>query len=508
MAIIDIGSRSTTMEIFSIEGDSFKQIYYNSVATFLGQSTSHTGDLDVSAIERTAIALSDFKKVIESMDESGRFQDFYTPIAIYAVCTEAVRRAGNREDFLSLVQQTLGASTNCRIISGEEEAVYEYIGVINSTDMRDFIMIDTGGNSTEIVLVQDRKLKQYASIPFGAVNLTEKFFNTVVAAPHRISEAVNTILPDFENLEWLASSKNFPIIACGSSARNLAMAEMSKKIATSSSLHGYMINYSNVAFMANQIVKMPAKERIDKLGINSSLSEVIVGGLVPLLALFKATNSRRMYYSQYSLVYGLFYEQFSKLNKRASAIEPDVLGSSLKRIMAQYNCNPEHAEFVEKLALSVFDQTEAIHHLPEHFRKILSVSSLLHDVGEFIGFNNHHENSFYIIKESEIYGLEHQYKFYAALIAAYHRKERFWFDWFKYWHVVNRRTLSTLKDLGKIINIAEIIAERYPDVRDVRLQIAPQAIQVILEKETKQTQIDYGNSICKLFGRKVYLINR
>jgi hypothetical protein len=62
-----------------------------------------------------------------------------------------------------------------------------------------------------------------------------------------------------------------------------------------------------------------------------------------------------MYYSEYSVVYGLFYEQFSKVNKRASAIEPDVLGSSIKRVQARYGANAEHAEIVEKLAGATVD---------------------------------------------------------------------------------------------------------------------------------------------------------
>jgi len=505
IAIIDIGSRSVSMEIFSIDGDSFKQIYYNSIATFLGKNISRDGALDSLAIERTQEVLFDYKRIIDSFDEVGRFRDFYTPIEVHAFCTAAVRSATNREEFLQVAQDALGFDANVRVISGDEEAIYEFLGVINSTDMREFVMIDVGGASTELALVKDRKLCRYTSIPLGAVNITEKFFNTVAVQPHRVSEAVHTILPQIEGLDWIEEAKTLPIIACGSCARNLVIAESNKKIATSSSLHGYMINYSNVDFMAKQIAKMSAIEREDKLGIKKENAEIIVGGLVPLLALFKATGSRRMYYSEFSAVYGMFYEQYARINKRASAIEPDVLGASIRRVQSRYNANEQHAKLVEELALSIFRQTFNVHHLGERFRHILSVASLLHDVGEYIQYNNHQEHSFYIIKESDIWALEHQDKFFAALVAGFHRKEKLHFDWLRYFRVINRSTLGTLKDLGEVVQVAEVLAEREPEARGVKVQVEPKAIQLIVEKDGHE-QFTLGNSVGRLWGRKAYII--
>jgi len=507
IAIIDIGSRSVNLEIYSVLNSGFKQIYYNSSASFLGQNVSREGDLDSGAVLRTQEILQDYKRIIDGYDEADRFTDFADGLEIIAVCTAAVRDSASRHDFVDMVVGALGEKAEVRVLSGDEEAIYTFLGVINSTELNEFVMIDTGGASTEIALVKDRKLQRYASIPFGAVNITEKHFNSIVVPPHRFSEAVHTILPSIEGLDWIGECKNLPIIACGSSVRQLAIAEMRKKLAGAGSLHGYMINYSNVEFMTRQIGKMSAHDRVDKLGIKKANAETITGGLVPLMALFRATGSRRMVVSEFGVSYGVFYEQFARLNKMISAVEPDVLACSMRRILDRYNCDNSHARAVSALALDMYDQTQKVHHLGERFRNILSVGAYLHDIGEYIGYHNHHEHSFYLIKQSDIYGLEHQDKFYAAVVAGHHRKKKMHFDWIKYWRLISRRTFIDLKNLGEIIHIAEVIAEREPGATGVRLQIAPQTIQVVIEKPAKaRGEVAYGNSIGRLFGRKVFVV--
>lgn len=55
------------------------------------------------------------------------------------------------------------------------EAFYDYLGVVYSVPLEDFVLIDTGGGSTEIVLVEKRKMTARISIPYGAVVLGKMF---------------------------------------------------------------------------------------------------------------------------------------------------------------------------------------------------------------------------------------------------------------------------------------------------------------------------------------------
>ncbi|GHV19067.1 phosphatase [Clostridia bacterium] len=500
IAIVDIGSRSIVLEVFGLSGDSYKVLYFASEVTFLGKNMGRDGNLNENSMKETLDVLKEYKNII----------DGHRNIRVYAVCTAAIRNARNQQEFLSDVQDVLGANAQVEVITGEKEAYYDYLGVVNTTIMRDFVMIDTGGASTEIVLVKDRKLVGSVSLPFGAANITERHFPHEFAASHNISEAENTIRPQLEEIPWLSEAKGLPIIGVGGSIRNLAAAEMKKRLATCSSLHNYMINFSNFDFMYKQIGKLKTIDRQEKLGISRKVADVILGGLVPLKVLFKLISSKRVYYSEYSLRQGIFYEKFAEARRLMTPIEPDVLGASASRLQERFNCDAVHAKKVEELAISIFEQTITLHRMGERYKRILSIAAKLHDCGEYVQFHNHQEHSFYLIKESDIYGLDQWDKLFAAIVAGFHRKERLQFQRWKYRRVLDANTFARLKQLGAFLAIAEKITHMEANAEGVKCQISPTTLQVIITRKdrqrTGQTPATTVRFKKNLYGRKVFII--
>lgn len=72
---------------------------------------------------------------------------------ILPVATAVVRDAGNGARFLDEIARTTGL--DFRPLSGEEEAFYSTVGVINSLGLFDGIVLDVGGGSAEIGLIRD-----------------------------------------------------------------------------------------------------------------------------------------------------------------------------------------------------------------------------------------------------------------------------------------------------------------------------------------------------------------
>ncbi|KGO32416.1 hypothetical protein Q757_01140, partial [Oenococcus alcoholitolerans] len=124
--------------------------------------------LQDDAIQRTLQALSHFRSALLK----------YPDIKLRAVATAAVRQASNREVFLekfkSLMKKPL------EVISGVQEAYYDYLGIVETLPIEDCLIMDTGGASTEIVLVRGRKDQHAVSLPMGAVNISERFLEATV----------------------------------------------------------------------------------------------------------------------------------------------------------------------------------------------------------------------------------------------------------------------------------------------------------------------------------------
>jgi exopolyphosphatase/guanosine-5'-triphosphate,3'-diphosphate pyrophosphatase len=91
------------------------------------------------------------------------------------------------------------------------------------------------------------------------------------------------------------------------------------------------------------------------------------------------------------------------------------------------SCNYDegHAEVVSCLALQLFDSAKQIglHNLGDAERELLMYAATLHDVGDFLSFNDHHLHSQYIIQNAELLGFDHIEIQVIANIARFHRKK-------------------------------------------------------------------------------------
>jgi exopolyphosphatase/guanosine-5'-triphosphate,3'-diphosphate pyrophosphatase len=81
-----------------------------------------------------------------------------------------------------------------------------------------------------------------------------------------------------------------------------------------------------------------------------------------------------------------------------------------------------HCRQVTALALSLFDQTAALHGLGSTERGLLEVAGLLHDVGYAVSQSAHHKHSLYLIRNADLDGFTPRERALVANIARYHRK--------------------------------------------------------------------------------------
>ncbi|KMO61945.1 exopolyphosphatase, partial [Lacticaseibacillus rhamnosus] len=227
-AVIDLGSNSARMTIWSIEQEVVKPVKRLKEMVRLSEDMGSSRILQPAAMARTLKALQGFKAELDKYDD----------IDLKAVATAAVREAKNQKDFLKRVKNEAGLTIS--VIPGTREAEYDFLGVINTLPIQNALIMDTGGASTELILVQNRKLQHLVSIPFGSVNLSERFLNPDVISAAEYFALSTFIQQTFNSVWWLRRAQNLPIIALGGSNRTLAKIERRKeKLADFEAIHGY-----------------------------------------------------------------------------------------------------------------------------------------------------------------------------------------------------------------------------------------------------------------------------
>ena len=164
-AILDIGTNSIKLFLFSIENGKSTTIIDTNNISRLGEGLLKTGRISDEAIDRNIEALRKFMKNAE--DEKVK--------EITAVGTMCLRTAENSEVFLKRTKDELGLTI--KVIPGEEEARLSYLAILSTIGKTDknVVVFDTGGGSIEFIFGKGTNLNNRISLNLGAIHSTEKF---------------------------------------------------------------------------------------------------------------------------------------------------------------------------------------------------------------------------------------------------------------------------------------------------------------------------------------------
>ncbi|QUH25388.1 exopolyphosphatase [Serpentinicella alkaliphila] len=501
VAVIDLGSNTIRMLIMKIYRDrSFKMIDEIKEMVRLSEGMGDKKILQKEPMERTLHVLMLFKAIIEAheVDE------------VMAIATAAVRNATNKDEFLKRIKVEL--DMNFDVIAGEKEAYYGYLGVINTIDIENCVIVDIGGGSTEISLVLDKRFKESISLPYGSIILTEQFLGKEQVTQEKIQTLENFMIKVLSGIKWLKSAVGLPIIGLGGTIRTLAKVNKNKVAFPLNSLHNYQLDHKEVSRVYKEITSKDLDGRIKLPGVNKERADIIIGGLVPIKVIMEYLNSNNLVISGNGVREGIFYEYYLKQIKCNNMRLDDVLEHSVTNILKNYNLNLQHCYHVRKLALEIFDQTQSIHKFDEGYRKLLSTSSLLHDIGNYIDYYNHHQHGFYLTLNSKINGMDNKEKLLCAYLVGFHRDADFKEDWKKYNMLIKKEDYDNIKKLSIFLKIAEKLdRSEYASVKNIECDITKKVVIIkvitdnnpILEIEAA---LKYKKDFLKAFKKDLIIL--
>lgn len=158
MAIVDIGSNSVRLVVYSGPRRSPSILFNEKVMAGLGRAVGETGALSDEAQARALEALGRFRLLMSEMGV-GRSR---------IVATAAVRDASNGADFL---EQVRAIGLEPEVLPGETEAVMAGMGVLSAIPGADGIVGDLGGGSLELVDLEDGEVTRRRSLPLGVLRV-------------------------------------------------------------------------------------------------------------------------------------------------------------------------------------------------------------------------------------------------------------------------------------------------------------------------------------------------
>jgi len=496
IGVIDIGSNSVRLLLTEITGiHSFKIITELKEYVRLGEGFDDAGNLKEEKINETIRVLKLYKN----------FCDTFSETKIIATATEAVRKTKNQSYLIGKIKTE--TNLDIQILSGDKEAYYDYFASINTLNVKNGLIMDIGGASTELILVEDRNLKNCISLPFGAITLTKKFNLQDSISSSEEKNLKNFLLDSFSRIPWLKTLKIDTIIGIGGSIRNIAKISKKKTNYPLNLIHNYTLDDTEVLDIYNEVKSKSTEQRKKIKGLSKDRADIFVGAVCAVNTLMNMLKIKHLVISRNGLREGVLLSTLYNEEK----IE-DILSFSINNIMINNNIDYKHSKHVYSLTLSLFNELKPVHRLDDYLINVIKTSSMLHDIGSNISYYYHHKHSAYVILNSIIYGLTPRERVMSAFAASYHRSDNMPSDFDKYKTLIDKVDIYSIKVIGLLIRIAENLDKDLSNsITDVKCTIED---DVIIVKTISAAHSDFlikqaqtvSDSFNELLGKKLYIV--
>lgn len=469
VGLVDLGSNSARFIVMNVDpNDAYHLFYQDKRAVRLSEGMHADGYLTEAARERTLDALDDFAHTAVQLDVEH----------MLAVATAAMREAKNGIVFRDEIETRTGIPLN--IISGREEARLGYLGVVNTIPCKDFVLFDLGGASMEISLVRNRHQQTAASIPIGALSLTEQFQTKDKINNSAKNALVREVLKQLETIPAIAQT-GLPVIGIGGTVRNLAKIHQRQNDYPIPKIHHYQMQPIEIHRLTDFLCKKNYAERCKISGLSPERADIICAGALIIRTLLHYANAEKLIISGCGLREGLFFHYYQQHFRNAGDIAENMLSQSIANYRATLPLdNDPQMEYITRMALAMYDGLQPLHRLPLRARDLLETACRLHDTGMLINYYSHAKHSAYIIANAPIYGLTHREQAICALIAGFqdgisNKLTRF----SNYVRLLSGDDLESVKELSLLLALAKAFDRTY-DQSVVSLTVSHNQDRVIL----------------------------
>lgn len=445
LGLIDLGSNSSRLAIYDIVASgAYRPVFEMKQHIRLAHNMGLDGTIEPAGISRAVACTKLFM----------RTGQLYGVTHWTAVATAAVRQAQNQSDVLTALEAA--TSLSFRVLSGDEEGRYGYLGVVNTLDIDDALFFDVGGASSELMLVKNRQLQHVVSIPYGGLNLREMFSH--LSEPAAGIAARDFIQSQFEQIEWLSSADHLPLVGLGGTARALAKLHAYKEKYDIERLHGYVLKGTFASEQFDLLRQLSVSKRKKTKGISKSRAEILVAGLAIVSALSEFTQSESILISRNGLREGIFFETL--LKQSASPVLPSVLEHSVTNFQKVFDVDLSVATVVTNATLKLFDALRDVHGLSDKDRKLLWVTANIESCGCYINTEKWTKHSAYLVLSSYLYGLTYPELTDIACLLSGKGSER-------------------LKQMMTLIRLAKLLTLQLGlDVEDIRVRSGSQSVDI------------------------------
>ena len=468
-AAVHIGASHASMIIIRVgEDGSEERLDFLEKNIPLGRDIFGHGQIQSATIEQAVKVIRGFQ---DSLEELG-----LGDIPVRAVTTNTLDEASNSEVFLNRLQ--IACQWHFEPLDDGEMTRLVFLKTRRrlrdtpSMQKRNTIVAHVGPGNTRLLLFKNGQIVRYHSYRLGTHRTWERLHS-----PDLLGEPIIRLIR--EQISGMIAQLHYDfskdqvedLVMIGTEIQMLSNF-LSKPDKTKS-------RYSVLRQLTHDIASVTEQQRVKKYGLDYQTAGSVLPALVINAAIAESFNLDSLRVS------GSDYEQGLLTDLALPASLQDELKEQMLHSAAvtaeRYDVDMKHARHVAHLSGQLFEGTQELHQLTEDDALLLEIASLLHEVGNHISPKAHELHSLYIVRHSEIFGLNDHDRLLVALISRYHRKACPEINHLIYQDLSPIDRIRVAK-LSALIRIADALERTHSQrVKNLTVQLSPTKANLHLE---------------------------
>ena len=415
LAVIELGTSAIRMAIGESDGSPSVRVLEQLVrGVSLGKDTFTNGEIQRKTLQECVKVLKSYRRKLKEYQCTD-------PKHIRIVATSAVREATNRLEVLDRIYIATGFAVE--LIDDAEIARVTYLGVRpllqNDTTLTDAMTVvaEVGGGNTEVLVLKGKDIIHSQPYRLGSLRLQQMVLQSQATRSRAGSIMIGQIDRTVEPLiDLVPKGRAAGFVALGGDMR-FAARVLGINLQSSGLTR---IPVEEIEKLSSRLVSMTVDRIMQKYHIELSQAETLVPALLANLRLAQLLNCQHLLITGFNLRDALL-QGMLRSNDWSADFCDQIISSALE-LARKYQVDLQHARHVADLARRLFRSLQSEHRMDIRCETLLYAAALLHETGLFVGLSGYHKHSYYLIMNSELFGLnalDHQL---VAMIARYHRR--------------------------------------------------------------------------------------
>jgi exopolyphosphatase/guanosine-5'-triphosphate,3'-diphosphate pyrophosphatase len=294
LAVIDLGSNSARVVVLQVSSEGQLEILADARSSLqLARHVDNKGKLVNGALTGAVDAVRDFQAV--ALAAGAR--------RTVAVATAAIRNATNRDQVVDRIHTATGLTL--RVIEGDDEARYAFLGAIHGLPVDSGMLMDVGGGSLELAYFVDRRPLRWWTLPLGALLATDRFLRNDPPRPSEIAELRDHVVRSLHSAAVPELDEGSGMVGTGGTVRNLAKVHLRSVAHPIARVDNYVMQRRDVREVATRLLSRNLPRRRAMAGLSTDRADSITGGAVVVMTTLETAGARALVVSGHGLREGV-----------------------------------------------------------------------------------------------------------------------------------------------------------------------------------------------------------